>query len=73
VNVEDFNKVIIALLPPISLPVAKAAVGINVICPNLEMIKHNLNLLTRRGQEQVSAVQLVRIILRMSRGVEPAF
>ena len=29
---------------PISLPVAKAAVGINVICPNFEMIKHNLNL-----------------------------
>ena len=44
VNVEDLNPVVMALRPAIGLPVAEAAVGVDVVRPNLEMIKHNLDL-----------------------------
>ena len=43
-NVEDLNPVVMALRPAISLPVAEAAVGVDVVRPNLEMIKHDLDL-----------------------------
>ena len=43
-NIEDLNPVVVALSPAVGLPVAQAAVGIDVVCPDLEMIKHNLDL-----------------------------
>ena len=44
VNVKDLNPVVMALRPAIGLPVAQAAVGVDVVRPDLEMIKHYLDL-----------------------------
>lgn len=43
-NVEDLNPVVVALSPAVGLPVSQAAVGVDVVRPDLEMIKHNLDL-----------------------------
>ena len=44
VNVEDLNPVVVALSPAVGFPVSQAAVGVDVVRPDLEMIKHNLDL-----------------------------
>ena len=43
-NVEDLNPVVVALRPAVCFPVAEAAVSVDVVRPDLEMIKHNLDL-----------------------------
>ena len=43
-NVEDLYPVVVALSPAVGFPVSQAAVGVDVVRPDLEMIKHNLDL-----------------------------